>query len=291
MEDKLVVLENISKDGKPLKAIFMPLKGMNLVSYQKNQLEVIDQTTIDLFKERYAGLGAMIGPHFYHRDEMLIKEVPNEDKYPHIQKVKAKGAKEPFSHGIGRYAPWKYKASTTKIEANLKGSDQWYGNALKDLEGFDFEMSYTAEITPNGLEIFLKASADVPCVIGLHTYYQIDKKSTITTQVKRECLDKNNTIKVPDRWFNPEKTHLRLKMNEEVDIGFTPVNLSSGRALLETGTHNALISYKSSMEQMTLQVYHPKEASFACIEPIGAKNPRNLTEKNSSIHISIEILP
>src|SRR5687767_2858709 len=94
-----ILLRQESQDGEPLEARFAPLRGMNLLSYKKGEIEAIDQSTRPLFEERSAGLGAFIGPHFHHRT--LIPPVPDESLFPHIAILKARGVQEPFSHGIG----------------------------------------------------------------------------------------------------------------------------------------------------------------------------------------------
>src|SRR5947209_3792431 len=103
-----VVLKSQTEKGESMQATFLPEKGMNLVSFKKGNLEVIDQSTLPLFEERFAGLGALIGPHFHRRLPETLPHIADESLFPHIARVKAKGAADPFSHGIGRYAPWTY---------------------------------------------------------------------------------------------------------------------------------------------------------------------------------------
>lgn len=149
-------------------ALFVPSKGMNFVSLKKGEIEALDQSTYSLFEERCAGLGAMIGPHFHHRK--VIPPVPHEERFPHIAGIKAKGGKEPFSHGIGRYAPWAVEVVTdTRIHAVLKGEDEWQGVLLRELEGQDFIMHYTATAKPEGLQIELSVKGETESVIGLET--------------------------------------------------------------------------------------------------------------------------
>src|SRR5690349_11544962 len=110
-----IILENTTHDGSPLQATFLPDKGMNLVSYKKGGVEVIDPSTKSLFEERYAGLGALIGPHFHRRRTDALPKIPDESLFPHIARVKAKGVHDPFSHGIARYAPWKAEKKNNTV--------------------------------------------------------------------------------------------------------------------------------------------------------------------------------
>lgn len=168
-----VVLRNTALSGAELTASFLPEQGMNLISYRKGNCEVIEQSTKNLFEERYAGLGALIGPHFYWRSDDLISKVPNESLFPHIARVKAKGAKDPFSHGIARYAPWEYLSTPSSISAHISGKSEWNGTPLSVLEGTDFKMAYEAVLTPHGLEIGMHVECDRPSVVGLHYYYAL----------------------------------------------------------------------------------------------------------------------
>ena len=90
---KRITLTNIAPKGELLQATYLPEKGMNLISYKMGDIEVIDQSTYPLFEERFAGLGALIGPHFHH------SKAPPLDfdlsLFPHIKQVMAKGEKEP----------------------------------------------------------------------------------------------------------------------------------------------------------------------------------------------------
>src|SRR5262245_23646805 len=168
--DSAVCIRSKAHDGEDLTALFLPSKGMNLISYKKGECEAIDQGTWDIFEERYAGLGALIGPHFHHRNPQVIPPVKNEELFPHIAKLKDKS--EPFSHGIGRYAPWKIESlNDSSIQASLTGDMIWNGVALKQLEGQNFKMGYGANLAPDGLHIDLYVTSDTESVVGLHTYY------------------------------------------------------------------------------------------------------------------------
>src|SRR5262245_52892018 len=138
-------METIVLKNENLQAVFDPERGMNLLSYKLGETEVIDQSTRSLFEERYAGLGALIGPHSHHRH--VVPPVKDEALLSHIARVKSKGVEEPFSHGIARYAPRKAEATATKVTARLTGKDTWNGVALSALEGQNFTMEMIAELT------------------------------------------------------------------------------------------------------------------------------------------------
>ena len=152
-DQRTISIRGESTDGQMLEATFAPDKGMNLLSYKKGDIEVIDQSTKGLFDERCAGLGALIGPHFHHRNSRIVPPVEDKSLFPHLAALRAKGVKEPFSHGIARYVPWKVEASDNRIHAELSGKDEWKGVPIAQLEGQDFTMTYTASLESSGLNI------------------------------------------------------------------------------------------------------------------------------------------
>lgn len=279
--------------GNPLTALYLPEKGMNLISYKKGELEIIDQTTKPLFEERYAGLGALIGPHFHHRNEKVIPPVKNEGLFPHIAPLKAKGVKEYFSHGIGRYAPWKVESVTeNSIKAVLSGDDTWNGVPLKDLEGQNFKMTYQAKMLPEGLQIELTVKSDTESVVGLHTYYALSNgRGEIVARVQDHYTEKSEIKPIPSTWnYQPNHT-LIYPLNQETDFGFHPFpDPLHGEILLKSENRQVEVQYWCNNEENSFQIWHPQGASFVCIEPLSAKDPRKPKLTASSLKILISIL-
>jgi hypothetical protein len=194
-----IILRNQSSSGMPLEAIFLPGQGMNLSSYKLGDIEVIDQSTRALFDERFAGLGALIGPHFHHRK--VIPPVKDESLFPHIARIKAKGIVEPFSHGIARYAPWVAEATEKKVTAKISGKDTWNGVPLADLEGQNFIMNLTAELTPKGLSIQLSVVSDTDSIVGLHYYYRLTNgRGKVISQIQNYSLKDGIRIPLKKEW-------------------------------------------------------------------------------------------
>lgn len=283
-----IQIKAISKEGELLSATFCPSAGMNFISYKKGNLEVIDQSTRPLFEERYAGLGAMIGPHFHHRKE--IPTVANPALFPHIEKVFAKGTKEPFSHGIGRYAPWKVESVTeNQIVATLRGTDKWNGVELKELEGQDFKMEYSAQMLPEGLSITLTVESQKPSIVGLHTYYALPENAVVTSCIQNEYNDHGNILPIPKEWFSKEHD-LHYDLKSEFDFGFFPYpDPSRGTITLEGSDRKIRVSYSCPNNDNSWQLWHPKGKSFVCIEPLTAKDPRRPMQTSSTIKILIEV--
>ncbi|MCP5506023.1 MAG: hypothetical protein H7A38_03980 [Chlamydiales bacterium] len=287
-----IQLKNTSPLGEPLVATFLPEGGMNLVSYKLGEIEVIAQTTRPLYEERKAGLGALIGPHFHER-----QEVPggyDESLFPHIAKGKAEGRKDPFSHGIGRYVPWKYVASETQVKAKLTGDDLYHGVPLKVFEGQDFSMTYEARLLPTGLFIEYQVESEKPSVIGLHYYYAFSGKGTLHGAVQQEYRVKNEWKPIPKEWINGKENHLDFPLPQEADFGFLPAkktpNEHDYHLILDTESYSLHIDYNAaSKEEISCQVYQPKGASYVCIEPLSAKSPPHPLLNRSTLEVKLEI--
>lgn len=289
-----IKIKNETNQGELLVATYLPDKGLNMISFKKNDLEVIDQSTRPLFDERFAGLGALIGPHFYRRRPETIAPIPHPERFPHIARVHAKNPGiDPFTHGIGRYAPWKYEYDRTTLNATLKGSDLWNEIPLKELEGQDFTLNYRAAMKPNGLEIEYSVVSEFDSVVGLHYYYHLPNgKGTVTSRVKNSYISNNQHLPIPESWtYDPATQTLAFSMEDEADFTFHPFpNPTVGEMLLDTGAYRLRITFHSQSEECSWQLYHPKGASFVCMEPVSAQDPRhaNLTVSALKVHLSIE---
>lgn len=289
---KAISLTNTSTLGDPLTATFLPEGGMNLMSYKLGEIEVMNQATRPLYEERKAGFGALIGPHFYQRKE--ASGGYDESLFLHIAKGKAEGRKDPFSHGIGRYVPWKVVVSETQLKAKLTGDDLYKGVPLKVFEGQDFMMTYEARLLPTGLFIEYKVESEKPSVVGLHYYYAFSGKGKIHGAVQKEYRIKNEWKPIPQEWINGKENHLDFPLPQEANFGFLPAkrtpNEHDYRLILDSENYSLHIDYNTaSNEELSCQIFHPKDASYVCIEPLSAKNPPNPTLNRSTLEVKLEI--
>jgi len=289
MRSSFAVMEKVILKNSKVEAVFSPLQGMNLTGFAKNNIAIIDPKTEPLFEERFAGLGSLIGPHFYHRAQ--IPSVPFEERFPHIAKVKAKGTQEPFSHGIARYAPWKAEVSKNSLKASLCGSDLWNGSSLASLEGFDFEMCFSAEVLPNGIALDYSVRSDKPSVIGLHYYYALPASGgTVKAHVE-------NSYRVQDSWkaipasFLDSEGNLLFDAKQEADFGFIP-KAKDGffEVLYENALYILKIRFQTESEEASFQIYRPKNASYICIEPLSAKDPKKPILRVGRLKVLLEFL-
>ena len=288
----VIVLRHQTKQGEHLQATFLPEKGMNLISLKKDDLEVIDQSTQNLFEERYAGLGALIGPHFHHRCAELIAPIKDEQLFPHIARVKAKGIQDPFSHGIARYAPWKAEATPMNVKAQLSGKDTWNGVALSTLEGQNFNMCLEAHLQENGLFLNLSIVSDTDSLVGIHYYYALPQgKGRIISEIQSQVGIQGELKPIPSNWQFDSQQRLMFDLKQEADFTFHPYpDPLKGNILLETEEYSLRTRYECICAENCWQLYHPKDASFVCIEPISAQDPRHPNLSVSSLTIHLEIL-
>jgi hypothetical protein len=286
--DSLLLTHQLS-NGELYEASFCPQVGMNLLSFDCQGVELIDQKTFSLFEQRMAGLGSLIGPHFHSR---LDKEIPlfdDETLFPHIKIMKEQGRKDYFSHGIGRYVPWTILSAThSSVQAVLRGSDRIGRVYLKDIEGYDFEMHFRASLTEEGLEIFLKYSADRPSTMGLHYYFSLPSPEAYVQGRIQDVYNEGGTFKpLPADWKKEGKLYFPLQ--QHCDYGFLAEKIDQEEVLYHNAKFSMSLAYESPYE-CSWQLFRPKDSSYVCIEPICARNPRCLTQKEGEMQIKIKLL-
>jgi len=289
-----IVLNSKTISNIPLQATFSPENGMNMISFKWGDVELIDSSTRALFEERSAGLGALIGPHFHRRQPEIIPKIADESLFPHIARIRAKGVTDPFSHGIARYAPWKVSVLENSFSATLSGKDIWNGVSLSVLEGQNFIMNYKGSLDENGLHLKLDVVSDTDSLVGTHFYYQLpQQKGFVRSLVKEKFLDGKEQKIVPENWKDQDKKNkhaLLFDLDNEADFTFHPFpNPLEGTIILDTLDYLLQINYKCPCQQNCWQLYHPKGASFVCIEPISAANPRNPNLTVSQIEVNINL--
>jgi len=286
-----IVLKNQSSDGGLLEATFLPERGMNLISFKKGPTEVIDQSTRPQFEARYAGLGALIGPHFHRKRQRTPLPELDRSRFPHIANLKGDQTADYFSHGIGRYAPWKAEFTDTKVNAVLTGKDVWNDVPLSTLEGQNFKMTYDAELTAEELRIRMTVMSDTDSLVGIHYYYSLPNgQGTITSPVQKNYRDASHTLQsIPQEWLD-DKHNLVFNLKNDVDFTFYPFpNPLEGNILLTTNHYKLETRYSSISQENSWQLYHPAGASFVCIEPISAQDPRHTNLSVSSMNINLKI--
>ena len=287
-----VKLKHCCRNDKLFEATFLPDQGMNLSSLKYGDLELIDQSTKGLFDDHLGGLGPIIGPHFYQRDKVLVAHVPDDNMFPHISRVYKSGKVDPFSHGIGRYVSWNWSSTDRSISANISGLDACQGVTLAALEGFNFDMEFRAKMHDSAMDIYMSVqSMESPTVAGLHYYYAINGENgrVVLPSVDKYC-DRGAWRSIPDEWRDEYTENVVFDLVQESDYTFKP-NTSdfTGIAVLETDSYSLKIGYEAGSDEHAFQLYHPQNASYVCIEPITATNPREAKSMKNTIKIRMEI--
>lgn len=269
-----VVLTHTSENGICTQATFLPSHGMNLISYKRDEIEVIDQATKHGFEERSSGLGPLIGPHFHRRRPEIIPKIDNEPIFPQSAYCKAHGITDQFSHGVARYVPWKYEQKEGVLKAYLTGKDLFEGVPLQVIEGQNFQMGMQASLDEHGLKIRLSVVSDTDSVVGLHYFYRLPNGT--------------GTVKA-----NTKENHeLIYSMEGAMDSNFHPSpQPCSGHITLETEEYILKTDYEAVSEENSWQLYHPAGASYVCIEPISAQDPRHPNLSVSAITVNLKIDP
>lgn len=268
-----LILTHISEDKVITQATFLPEHGMNLISYKRGDVEVIDQSTKKGFDERSAGLGPLIGPHFHRRKPELLPKIDKE--FPQSAYCKAHGIADIFSHGVARYVPWKYEKTENGFKARLSGKDTWHEVPLSAIEGQNFQMTMDVDLNARGLNIKLSVVSDTDSVVGIHYFYRLPNgKGVLKAKVKHQELI------------------MHFPSEEAIDANYHPSpDPDKGIIRLETEEYTLKTEYECVSEENSFQVYHPEKASFVCIEPISAQDPRhpNLTVSGISINLKIDL--
>lgn len=286
-----IFLKTKNERGQKISAQFLPGLGMTLVSFQIDGIEIIDQETKKAFDERRSGLGVLIGPHFYRRNPATLPFIENKERFPFMQKLKEAGSQDPFSHGIGRYAPWNYSQDGNAFEATLSGEDVWEGSLLKDLEGQNFKMTFLGELHSQGLSLKLSVVSDTSSIVGIHYYYRLPRgKGVIYSKVQDKTIENSQKRELPESWKVDDEQNLMYSLDRDTDHTLYPFpNPLHGDILLKTEEYSLRTCYNAPSEESSWQLYHPKGSGFVCIEPNSAQNPRAVNLTASSI--SIDLIP
>ena len=287
----LITLRAEDASGKPLQAIFSPERGMALLSFKRGSVEALALSTAPAFEERYAGLGPLIGPHFYRRNSNVLPMIPHTSLFPHIARVKAKGIQDPFSHGIARYAPWKAEYSENSFQATLKGEDLWNNTPLKSLEGQDFNITFTGKLRKEGLFLSLSIVSGTDSLMGIHYYYSLPgSRGRVVARVQPEARFERKLSAIPPHWPLDTQNYLHLEIDEDIDVTFRPYpDLTHGEILLNTETYSLRTRYSAPSAENSWQLYHPKGHPFVCIEPLSASDPCHPHLSVSSLNIHLEL--
>ena len=276
-----IVLQNQSSTGQKLEAVFQPEKGMNLLSYKLGNQEVIDQ-----------GIGFLTGPHFMQRKPSVIPPLKPDKTFWQIPLLDELGYHDPFTGGIGSYAPWKVLfSSSTEIKAILSGKDTWEGETLASLEGQNFIMEFHATLNPNGLALKLSVVSDSDSIVGINYHFALPNgQGKVISDVKPQFYDRDILKTIPTEWQRDSQGILTFDLTHNADYSFFPFfDPLSAKITLQTSQYQLITTYSSLCQENSWELYHPQGASYVCISPLSSQNPWKPNLTASSIAIRLEI--
>ncbi|MCB1114212.1 MAG: hypothetical protein KDK62_05590 [Chlamydiia bacterium] len=280
------------KDDSGYQAVFLPEEGMTLASFKKGDLEVIDPETKVLFEKRHGGLGPLIGPHFHERPLARIPSVPELENHPLYELARKTGRKDPFSHGMARYAKWEYESTETLIKGKLTGEMEFEGIPLKRIEGQNFFLTFEARLSEKGLHIDYGVVSDTDSLVGFHYYFRLpNKQGTVISKVKERALIEGEMHAIPEAFGYSDDHSLKFVLDKEADYTFYPfLQETEANIQLETDEFLLDIVYQCESQENAWQLWHPNHSTFVCIEPLSAKNPKKpiLTASSLSLSLGIE---
>ncbi len=276
----------------PYEATFLPNSGMNLASFRKGDLEIIDQSTRSDFEQTGAGLGCLIGPHYGDRKSEVIPQVPNLELFPQVASMQQRNAADLFHSGVGRYAPWQIlNSSPDTVSAAITGKQEWNGTTLGFIENQNFRMTCEAQLNEKGLQITLSVVSDSDSIVGFaHRYHLPDGNGTLVANVDDKIWQKLESSPLPTEW-NYTNTRLQLELPDEANMTFHPIlDPLQAQILLQTSTHTLRVNYHAPSQQNCWHLFRKKNSTWASIQPLSAKFPVRPTLTVSSISLSLEVI-
>lgn len=237
-------METINLKNGLLEARFLPTQGMQLVSFRRGELEILNQP------------GCPIGPHFGER-------------HPGILPPSQQGHKDPFFHGIARYAPWKAQLVDQTLQARISGKDEWNGSTLASLEGQSFIMEMTASLRPDTLAIELSVVGDSDSLVGLGCAFALpENRGRITGDFQGEGRE-IDLVGDADQLFHTQMHPLHTHL------------------VLDAVAYQLRIGIFCQNAENSWLLQHQKGSGRVAISPVSAKAPHRPVLTVNSLRIEL----
>jgi galactose mutarotase-like enzyme len=279
--------------GNDIEAVVSPDLGMSLLDFSIGHVPILQKSRKKDFLHGRKGLGPLILPHFNQRPS--FPSIPDEvmDLIPHVDYLKKNGVKDPFQHGIGRYAQWSAETRCTDTQVSVTGSitgtSEYQGVALKEIVGFDFTAFITYILSEGNLTVKFDITGNEPVTAGIHFYYRLPEKGDSRTVLSVEEIGKNDDESLFE--FSDHQKDGRfysLPLEGHIDTEFTPVREEGAHARYKLITPEYRLDTKVLTEgdpEYTFDsvvVFHPEGSDFVCIEPLSDGNPLTPRKKKFS---------
>lgn len=239
-------------DGERVQAVVAPGMGMSLVRFSVDGEQLLDLKREQAFLDYRKGLGPIILPFFGQRSTFPELDY---DRFVHVEHLRKSNVRDPFQHGVGRYASWAIEEDKNSVTGYLRGDDRLNDFMLRDLTGFDFTASLTYRLVDGALEISFDVSADHTVATGIHFYYDLKNRGTATVKIPQK--DGITTVRFDralDDVFQPAEASGEVTCTLETD------SYSLDTRIRTTGAPEDTFD--------SVVVFSPQGESFACIEPV-----------------------
>jgi D-hexose-6-phosphate mutarotase len=264
-----VVLEN-----QAVRAVVSPAFGMSLIELAVDGEPLLDQSRTEPFHECRKGLGPLILPHFNQR-----KELPSFDTEacPHVPHLRRLGVRDPFQHGVGRYATWRFRAEDGSVTGELNGEDLLCGQPVRAAAGFDFAARVSYRLTNAGLLLELEVTGDAPVEAGIHYYYDLKDRRSAQVQMPLAGSDHSAV-------FDFEQAHNEIYQPAR-DGDWVTYTLATPTYVLRTR-----VRVRGNPEERfdAVVLFSPAQARFVCIEPLSFSQQGQNTRRRIRAPIFLE---
>ena len=246
--------ECVALKNQNIRAVISPIFGLSLIDLCFQDIPILDRSREQAFFESRKGLGPLILPHFNQRES--LPEVDFE-AFEHVHYLRNMNVRDPFQHGVGRYAEWRYTADTDSVTGRLSSTDHIQGYAISQITGFTFDAEVCYRITETGLNIKFELTAEQPVEAGIHFYYDLKNRESAAAELPLEGQSET-VVFLFDRGH--DKTYRPSKTNR-----FATYILKTDRYVLRTIVP-VLGDPSSTFDAVTL--FSPEGERFVCIEPL-----------------------
>lgn len=233
-------------------ATFNPQLGLRLCSLRYQGIEaIVEESTFP------------VAPRFGERHPQLIVPPPPELAWG--------GKGEPFPHGIAAHAPWRdLEVETHRIEAALRGSEEWCGTPLKELEGQNFLLRFEALFLGERLRFLLSCVSDTDSLVGYHCCCRLPKEAGYLEADDLFC-ETFTAESAVDRALRPSKD----PCSEEIT--------------LTTSEYLLTISYSCCCVENCWHLHKVEGTPFLAIAPLSSRDPKRPHLSVSSIAIDLTL--
>jgi hypothetical protein len=267
--------ECVALQNQNIRAVISPTFGLSLIDLCFQDIPILDRSREQAFLESRKGLGPLILPHFNQRESLPEVDFEAFEHVPYLRKM---NVRDPFQHGVGRYAAWRYRADQDSVTGSLTSSDRIQGYEIAEITGFAFQVEVCYRITETGLNIHFDLNAEQPVEAGIHFYYDLKNRHTAVVELPVEGQSETAVFHF-DRGH--DTTYIPSKTNR-----FATYTLTTDRYVLRTIVP-VLGNPSNTFDAVTL--FSPEEERFVCIEPLSfSQQGRNETHRFQS-SISLEL--